>query len=55
MKIPGCGELLDAGNPIANSAQHTYRLASPVGVTLARVTPNNRRDCACQKNCDASE
>jgi hypothetical protein len=39
MKIPECGELLDAGNPIVNSAQHTYRLASPVGVMLARVAP----------------
>jgi hypothetical protein len=55
MKIPECGELLDAGKPIANSAQHTYTLASPVGVMLARVTPNNRRDCVCRKNCDASD
>jgi hypothetical protein len=39
MKIPECGELLDAGNPIANSAQHTNRLASPVGVMLAKAAP----------------
>jgi hypothetical protein len=37
MKIPQCGELLDAGNPISNSVQHSYRLASPVGVMLAKV------------------
>ena len=39
MKIPECGELLDAGNPIANRVQHSYRLASPVGVMLAKVAP----------------
>jgi hypothetical protein len=39
MKIPECGELLDAGNPIANSAQHTYRLARPLGVMPAKVVP----------------
>jgi hypothetical protein len=39
MKTPECAELLDAGNPIANSAQHTYRLASPVGMMLAKAAP----------------
>jgi hypothetical protein len=39
MKIPERGELLDTWDPIANSAQHSYKLASPVGVMLPKIAP----------------